>query len=169
MFDWFFNWLDPKILNMERWVNHKVVEPDKLDIDLDKVKKGCVSKSVFFTDPVKGREETGPMIANIQGARLIGYLTGINTAEAFGLFLHNGSLLWRHRDAGTTQDYTFAAFDGMNEFFLHVHNEQSLYWDCCLRTAALFGDKKGGECVKLSIHDLKDFIKEWKNDHPKTA
>lgn len=139
MFDWFYNWLDPKILKLERWVNKKVIEIDKIDIDLDKVKKSEVRENPMFRNPPDSGEY-GPFITNLQGGLVVEYLSGPGELEAFALIqVSDGNdehLWWRHRDAGTTEDFRHPAFSSMQEFFEYAINDSSKYWDCVLRTKA---------------------------------
>jgi hypothetical protein len=138
MLNWFYNWLDPKILKIETWVNQKVVEKDKLDIDLDKIKKGEVRDNPMFRNPPKSGDH-GPFLTNLTGAIATEYLDGPGPLEAFALFDLDGELWWRHRDAGTTEDFKGAAFDDMKEFFSYAIGDIDKYWDCVLRTKALEG------------------------------
>ena len=87
MFDFFWNWLDPKILRMENWVNIQVVQPDKADIDLDKLSKGEVRENTMFRKPIPGTDGSvyGPFITNLCGAKLLGYLQGPDSTEMFCL------------------------------------------------------------------------------------
>ena len=141
MMNWFYNWLDPKILRIEQWVNQKVIEPDKLDIDLDKVKKGEVRDNPMFrTPPTTG--EHGPFLTNLQGAKTEEYLYGPGELEVFALMNLAGELWWRHRDAGTTEDFRHPAFPDLQGFFMYVHSDKDKYWDCVLRTKALMKDDK---------------------------
>ncbi len=162
MFNMFFNWLDPKILNMEKWVNEKVIEPDKLDVDLDKVKKGEVRETEMFnrTIPSKeGHQEVGPFITNLQGSDLMALVFGPGEVEAFALYDRGTELWWRHRDGGTTHDFRVSAFDDMQEFVAFVDADIN-YWECVLRTEARMSEDSfsGG---KLKITEIKDFIQEY--------
>ncbi len=161
MFNFFFNWLDPKILNMERWINKKVIEPDKMDTDLDKVKKGEVRKNDMFNKSVVGSpdEKYGPFITNMTGAKLISFVYGPGSTEAFSLHSVEGTLWWRHRDAGSTQDFAGPAFDDMREFMAYI-NIDIKFWDCVLRTQALLDEYKGKPLI--SVTDIPDFMK----NHP---
>lgn len=137
MFDWFYNWLDPKILRLEQWVNLQVIEPDKIDIDLDKIKVGEVRENPMFRQPPKSGD-FGPFITNLQGGENMEQLQGPGQMEAFALMLSkSGELWWRHRDAGTTEDFKHEAFSTMQQFFEYIIGDQSKYWDCVLRTRAL--------------------------------
>lgn len=139
MMNWFYNWLDPKILRLEEWVNKKVIESDKLDIDLDKIKRGEVRDNPMFRQPPNSGEN-GPFLTNLQGAEILEYLTGPGKMEAFGLYLQEGQLWWRHRDAGTTEDFKGDAFEDMKEFFSYAIGDDDKYWSCVLRTKAVTGD-----------------------------
>jgi len=160
MFNFFWNWLDPKILRMENWVNAQVVQADKLDIDLDKVKKSEVRSNNMFRKPIPGPngDTYGPFLANLAGARLLGYVQGPGHVEAFGLFIKGGELWWRHRDAGVTEDFLVAAFSDLEEFFMYVHSDKSTWWDCVLRTEASLADMKKEFHPEMPIPDLKAFI-----------
>lgn len=136
MLNWFYNWLDPKILNLEKWVNMKVVEKDKLDIDLDKIEPDEVRENPMFRQPPNTGDD-GPFITNLQGAKILEHLTGPGQMEAFGLYDKAGELWWRHRDAGTTQDFRASAFSDMKEFFTYATGDAEKYWDCVLRTKAV--------------------------------
>lgn len=144
MLDWFYNWLDPKILRLEKWVNQKVVEPNKLDLDLDKIKKGEVRDNPMFRQPPKDGKY-GPFITNLQGSEIVETLSGPGEMEAFGLLDCRGALWWRHREAGTTEDFKHEAFQDMKEFFGYVTGDESKYWACVLRTQALNGEACGSE------------------------
>jgi hypothetical protein len=139
MMNWFYNWLDPKILRVEAWVNQKVIEPDKIDIDLDKVKKGEVRENNMFRQPPDSGKN-GPFIVNLQGADTVEFMYGPGKMEVFALLKHNGQLWWRHRDAGTTEDFKHPAFKDMEKFFLFVVGDKDKYWDCVLRTKALVNE-----------------------------
>lgn len=136
MMNWFYNWLDPKILRLEQWVNRKVVEFDKIDIDLDKVKKGEVRDNPMFRTPPNSGEH-GPFLTNLQGATILETLAGPGELEAFALLNMDGALWWRHREAGTTEDFKHAAFESMEQFFEYVNGDKDQYWSCLLRTKAL--------------------------------
>ena len=136
MLNWFYNWLDPKILRIEQWVNKKVIEPDKIDIDLDKVKKGEVRDNPMFRQPPNSGDH-GPYLTNLQGAVLKEFLQGPGPMEAFALVELDGELWWRHRDAGTTEDFRGVAFADMKMFFTYAIGDQDKYWDCVLRTKAM--------------------------------
>ena len=159
MFNFFFNWLDPKILNMERWINKKVVEPDKMDTDLDKVKKGEVRKNDMFSKSIVGSpdEKYGPFITNMTGAKLISFVFGPGETEAFGLYDVDGLLWWRHRDAGSTQDFNGLAFSNMQEFMAYV-NTDTEFWACVLRTQALMSGWKIEPLV--SVTEIPEFMKK---------
>jgi len=169
MFDFFWNWLDPKILRMECWVNRRVVEPDKMDIDLDKVKKGEVRKNDMFHKTVPGRdgqEIYGPFLTNLTGAELVGYLRGPGVVEAFSLYLKDGQHWWRHRVDGTTEDFMLHAFHDMEEFFTYAHADTDLYWECVLRTQAMLGEKKKVQQPQLNITEISNYVLQSKNDAP---
>jgi hypothetical protein len=136
MLNWFYNWLDPKILRLEKWVNHKVIEIDKIDIDLDKIKPGEVRDNPMFRQP-PNTGENGPFLTNLQGATPVDYLVGPGRMEAFVKFDHDGEIWWRHRDAGTTEDFRGVAFDDLKAFFTYAIGDDAKYWDCVLRTKAL--------------------------------
>lgn len=136
MMNWFYNWLDPKILRLERWVNTKVIERDKMDIDLDKIKKGEVRDNPMFRQPPSSGDH-GPYLTNLQGAVTIEYLVGPGQLEAFALLKLDDALWWRHRDAGTTEDFKHAAFEDMKGFFEYAIGDADKYWSCALRTKAL--------------------------------
>lgn len=140
MFDWFYTWLDPKILRLEVWVNRKVIEFDKIDIDLDKVKIGEIRDNPMFRQPPKGGEH-GPFITNLHGAAVVEFLAGPGQMEAFALLNCRGELWWRHRDAGTTEDFRGVAFQDMQRFFEYAIGDRDKYWDCVLRTKALKADE----------------------------
>lgn len=170
VFDFFWNWLDPKILKMESWVNHKVVEPDKIDIDLDKVKKGDVQKNDMFRKAIPGKDGDiyGPFLTNLTGSQILGYLQGPSSVEAFALLNKDDELWWRHRDAGTTEDFQVGAFFDMEEFFMYAHADMSLYWDCVLRTTAELADHKTHLMPALKIPDIRAFVKKWIDDAAET-
>jgi hypothetical protein len=136
MMNWFYNWLDPKILRVEKWINLKVIERDKMDIDLDKVKKGEVRDNPMFRQPPNSGE-FGPFLTNLEGADALEYLVGPGHMEAFIKFNHEGEIWWRHRDAGTTEDFKGDAFPDLKTFFSYAIGEGDKYWDCVLRTRAL--------------------------------
>ena len=137
MFDWFYNWLDPKILRLEQWVNLQVIEPGKIDIDLDQIKVGEVRGNPMFRQPPKSGD-FGPFITNLQGGKNMEQLQGPGQMEAFALMLSkSGELWWRHRDAGTTEDFKHEAFENMKAFFEYAIGDTDKYWDCVLRTKAL--------------------------------
>lgn len=140
MFDWFYNWLDPKILKLERWVNKKVIEIDKIDIDLDKIKTGEVKENPMFRTPPDSGDH-GPFITNLSGGEVVEYLSGPGELEAFALIRasdgNDESLWWRHRDAGTTEDFRHPAFSNMQQFFEYAIGDSTKYWDCVLRTKAM--------------------------------
>ena len=144
MMHWFYNWLDPKILRLEKWVNKQVIQPDKLDLDLDKIKKGEVRDNPMFRQPPKSGEY-GPFLTNLQGAETIESLHGPGELEAFGLLKyaqsagHAPEFWWRHREAGTTEDFKQEAFENMKEFFEYTIGDTEKYWSCVLRTQALRG------------------------------
>lgn len=137
MLNWFWNWLDPKILKLEVWVNKKVIQPEYIDIDLDKVKKGELRPNNMFRQPPNSGEY-GPYVMNLTGASTVELLYGPNPLEAFALMDHNGEMVWRHRDAGSTEDFQHPAFDDMKEFFHYVQGgDDSKYWECVLKTKAM--------------------------------
>ncbi len=164
MFDFFWNWLDPKILKMERWVNLQVITPDKIDIDLDKVSKSETRGDIGHVKPhgtpiIKG--EYGPFITNLVGESLMGYLLGADKTECFALFQKGDSLWWRHRYNGATEDYKMAAFSDMQEFFLYVYDEPKLYWECVLRTQAVLSGYKQEVCPSISLTEIAKVIRSW--------
>jgi hypothetical protein len=134
--NWFYNWLDPKILRLERWINNKVIERDKIDIDLDKIKPDEIRDNPMFRQPPNSGEY-GPSLTNLQGAEVLDFLAGPGEMEAFALLDLNGELWWRHRDSGVTEDFRHPAFLTMKEFFVYAGNEPNKFWDCVLRTKAL--------------------------------
>lgn len=136
MLNTFYNWLDPKILRLEKWVNKKVIDVDKIDIDLDKIKKGEVRDNPMFRQPPDSGEY-GPYITNLQGADVIEYLVGPNELEAFALLKLDDALWWRHREAGTTEDFRHPAFESMEDFFTYAIGDKDKFWACLLRTKAL--------------------------------
>lgn len=140
MINWFYNWLDPKILRLEKWINKKVIEIDKIDIDLDKVKVGEVRDNPMFRQPPNSGEH-GPFLTNLQGAQPIEFLIGPGEMEAFVLLsAKDGELWWRHRDAGTTEDFRHCAFSDMKAFFEYAIGDQEKYWSCVLRTKAIMDE-----------------------------
>lgn len=139
MLNWFYNWLDPKILRLEKWVNKKVVQENLLDVDLDKVKVGEVRENNMFRQPPKDGS-FGPFLTNLQGGRVLEHMFGSNDFEAFVKISCRGELWWRHRDAGTTEDFKIEAFSNMREFFEYCHGNDK-YWECKLRTEALKADE----------------------------
>ena len=140
MMRWFYNWLDPKILRLEKWVNAKVIELDKIDIDLDKIKVGEVRDNPMFRQPPNSGDH-GPYLTNLQGGVVLDYLQGPGEMECFALIDHDDSLWWRHRDAGTTEDFRHEAFETMKDFFAYASDDNK-YWDCVLRTKAMSEDGK---------------------------
>ena len=138
MLNWFYNWLDPKILRVEAWVNKKVIEIDKMDIDLDKVKVGEVRDNPMFRQPPNSGDY-GPFLTNLQGVDIKDFLVGPGELEAFALLQLNGELWWRHRESGTTEDFRHPAFSDMKAFFEYAIGDSGKYWDCVLRTKALEG------------------------------
>ena len=142
MMNWFYNWLDPKILRIEQWVNKKVIEIDKIDIDLDKIKVGEIRDNPMFRQP-PGSGDYGPYLTNLQGAEPMEHLVGPGELEAFVLFKHRPypgaapQLWWRHRDAGATEDFKGEAFETMKDFFAYAIGDDDKYWSCVLRTKAL--------------------------------
>ena len=162
MFNFFFNWLDPKIIRMEKWVNQKVVEPDKLDIDLDKVKKGEVRGTEMFnrtlaTPKNPDGSKLGPFIVNLQNADLLSIMFGPGKVEAFALYQHQSGLWWRHRDGGVTHDFRGAAFDDMQEFVAFIDTDIN-YWECVLRTEARMSELDLPPC-HLRISEIKEFMR----------
>lgn len=142
MLNWFYNWLDPKILKIEAWVNRRVIENDKIDIDLDKVKIGEVRDNPMFRQPPNSGDY-GPFISNLQGGEVIEFLAGPGEFEAFALLKLDEELWWRHRESGTTEDFRHPAFSTMQEFFEYATGDASKYWDCQLRTKALNSECDG--------------------------
>jgi hypothetical protein len=144
MLNWFFEWIDPKILKLELWVNKKVVERDNIDVDLDRVKKGTERETSMFRQP-PDTGMYGPVVANLQGGKVIDYVAGPGEMEAFSLILHRchktgeSVLWWRHREAGATEDFRHPAFSDMKEFFVYATGEPDKYWECVLRTKAMEG------------------------------
>lgn len=137
MLNWFYNWLDPKIMRVEAWVNRKVIERDKLDIDLDKIKKGEVRDNPMFRQPPNSGDH-GPYLTNLQGAQILEFLVGPGPMQAFGLYDLDGEFWWRHRDGGTTEDFRHPAFQNMQEFFIYATGQdEDKYWGCVLRTKAM--------------------------------
>lgn len=136
MLNWFYNWLDPKILRLEKWVNRKVVQRDLIDIDLDKVEPGEVRENNMFRQPPKDGTH-GPFLTNLQGGEVTEYMIGLNDLEAFIKIEHHSGTWWRHRDGGTTEDFKVEAFGDLKEFFEYCHGSSEKYWDCQLRTKAL--------------------------------
>ena len=141
MLNWFYNWIDPKILRLEKWVNHKVIQPELIDIDLDKVGKDEVRDNNMFRQPPKDGSY-GPFLTNLQDGTVLEYMVGINEFEAFAKIECRGESWWRHRDGGTTEDFREPAFDDMQEFFTYAHGDSEKYWECQLRTKAL-GEHNG--------------------------
>lgn len=140
MLNWFYNWIDPKILRLEKWVNHRVIDEELIDIDLDKIKKGEVRENNMFRQPPKDGS-FGPFLTNLQGGLVSEYMVGLNEFEAFAKIECRGELWWRHRDGGTTEDFKAEAFDSMKDFFGYVHGSSEKYWECQLRTKALKEDE----------------------------
>ena len=159
MFNFFFNWIDPKILRMEKWVNKKVIEPDKIDLDLDKIKKDEVRKTDMYSKPMPSNfdESYGPFITNLTGAGLVGFLLGPGEIETYALLEKENDLWWRHRDAGVTQDFKVAAFDDMQEFVSYV-DENVNFWECALRTEAFLSDFKTSYRPQQQIQDIKGYV-----------
>ena len=137
--DWFYRWLDPKILRIEAWANKKVVQPELIDIDLDKVSKGEVRKNEMYRHPAKNGDH-GPFITNLTGGKVVESLQGISEFEAFAFLTLDGTGWWRHRDGGETADFKEEAFKDMKEFFNYVHGDNDKYWSCVLKTKALRND-----------------------------
>lgn len=163
MFNFFFNWLDPKILRMEQWVNLQVIHPDKLDIDLDKVKKGEVRDTEMFNRTLptaEGQKKMGPFITNLQGGELLSLVFGPGEVEAFGLFKHDDNLWWRHRDAGTTHDFRVAAFDDMQEFVAFIDSEFN-FWECVLRSEARLSEMGQSTKFPLQLSEIKQYIRDF--------
>ena len=160
MFNFFWTWLDPKILTMEKWVNVKAISVAYIDIDLDKVKKGEVRNNDMFRrvnlTPSEEKDEQvyGPFLTNLIVATTLGYLRGPGTIEAFGLLDQNGELWWRHRIDGATEDFKVGAFSDMEEFFTYAHADTGLYWECVLRTQALL-DTDSKEQPEFKINEIK--------------
>lgn len=163
MFNWFFNWLDPKILNMEKWVNAKVIESDKLDIDLDKVKKGGVNTTeMYYRSNLSSSsldDKHGPFIVNMEGAKPLSVLYGPGETEVFALMDFAGALWWRHRDGGTTHDFRGAAFADMQEFTEFVGLDAN-FWETVLRSEAKFADMKNSTRPPLNISDVKKYVEK---------
>ncbi len=164
MLNKFFNWLDPKIINMEKWIHQKVVEPDKIDVDLDKIKKGQHKATEMFYKSAPHNqsnldEKYGPFIANLEGAKLMSLMYGPGETEAFSLLDFKGNLWWRHRDGGTTHDFRVMAFDDMQEFTEFIGMDTN-FWECVLRSEARFADLKTAFRPPLKISDVKKFIKD---------
>ena len=162
MFNFFFNWLDPKIMRMEKWVNQKVIEPDKLDIDLDKVKKGEIRQTEMFnrtlaTSKDPNDSKLGPFIANLGNSKLLSIMFGPGEVEAFALYEHSTGLWWRHREGGVTHDFRGAAFDDMQEFVAFIDTNIN-FWECVLRTEARMSELnlKPGH---LKISEIKEFMR----------
>lgn len=135
MLDWFYRWLDPKILRLETWVNKKVVSPDLIDVDLDKIKRGEIRDNTVYRLPPKDGS-LGPFVTNLQGAKLVEFVYGTTDFEAFVKFDHDGEFWWRHRDGGTTEDFKEEAFETLQEFFEYIHGDTAKYWECVLKTKA---------------------------------
>jgi hypothetical protein len=148
MINWFYNWLDPKILKLEKWVNNKVVELDKIDIDLDKIKVGEVRDNPMFRQPPNSGEY-GPFLTNLQGAKVKEYLIGPGEMEAFALLDLNGELWWRHRDAGTTEDFRYPAFSDLKNFFEYATGNTEKFWACMLRTKAMLSEERAVNEVRV--------------------
>jgi hypothetical protein len=144
MMNWFYNWLDPKILTLEKWVNRKVVNETLIDVDLDKLKPGEVRVNNMFRQPPKNGDH-GPFLAYLQGGSIDECMVGVNEFEAFSKITYNGEVWWRHRDGGTTEDFKSPAFKTMKEFFEYCHGDTDKYWDCQLRTKALKNDEQPRE------------------------
>ena len=124
----FYSWLDPKILKLELWVNKKVVEANKIDLDLDRVGKGTV---LLLTDDE-------PQVAYLQGGEVLEYVRGRTDMEGFALIkATDDQLWWRHREYGMTKDFRRSAFLDMKAFFTFCTDKPEKYWDCVLRTKAL--------------------------------
>lgn len=173
MFDFFWNWLDPKILKMERWVNLQVVTPDKIDIDLDKIGRDEIRGDIGYTRSPQSRgikEEHGPFLTNLTGAKLLGYLLGDDQTEVFVLFQKGDNLWWRHRINGATQDYKMPAFTDMQAFFLFVYDEEpKLYWECVLRTQAVLSSYTQEIRPSISLTDIAKVIHSWRgSSEPET-
>ena len=161
MFDFLWNWLDPKILKMENWVNLKVIEPDKIDIDLDKVKKNEVRENNMFRKPIPGTNGKvyGPFIIQLTGARLLGFLVGPYVAVVLFWVDNNTRLWWRHRVGGSTEDFMEEAFIDMEDFYRYVSAAGGdKYWDCVLRTEATLTALKEGVGPELTIPDIRTFL-----------
>lgn len=143
MLNWFYNWIDPKILRLERWVNQKVIHPDLIDIDLDKVKQDEVRENNMFRQPPKNGEY-GPFLTNLQGGTVTEYMVGPGEFEAFAHIECRGEKWWRHRDGGTTEDFRADAFEDMKAFFEYAHGGTEKFWECQLRTKALSEENPDG-------------------------
>lgn len=143
---------------MENWVNIKVIDPDKVDIDLDKLKKGEVRENNMFRKPIPGSDGSvyGPFITNLSGAELMGYLQGPDHTEAFCLLKKEDKLWWRHRIAGSTEDFMGPAFRDMEEFFSYVNGDKEKFWECALRTQAILSE--GNRTPELSIADIRSYV-----------
>ena len=170
MFNFFWNWLDPKILRVEAWTNRKVIEWDKIDVDLDRVKKGEVRENDMFRKPIPNDDggKYGPFLANITGGQVVHYLQGPGAVEAFALIEHDDSLWWRHRDAGTTEDFRHGAFTDMKEFFEYAHGSDNNYWEHVLRTQALKATPENPPNMLLP-HEVTDWISEWEKKNATTT
>lgn len=160
MFDWFFERLDPKILKMEEWVNRQVVEPDKIDIDLDKVGVDEIRPNDRFRALFKSETlgvSMGPFLVNCHGARLLGYLKGEGRAEAFALLSIRGNIYWRHRESGTTEDFLSPAFDDMQGFHNYISPNED-YWQMVLRTQAYIANTHNVYQPSLHLSEIKSYM-----------
>lgn len=147
---------------MEKWVNRKVVEPDKLDIDLDKVKKGEVRDTEMFNKTLphtNGKGTLGPFIVNLENADLLSLVFGPGDVEAFALYQQDHKLWWRHRDGGVTHDFQLAAFDDMQEFMAFIDVDIN-FWECVLRSEARACEFKVLH-NRLKVSKIKEYIKEY--------
>lgn len=142
-------------------MNRKVVEPNRLDIDLDALKKGEVRETEMFNRkmPDKCGGILGPFVVNLQNAALVSLMFGPGEVEAFALYEHENALWWRHRDGGSTHDFRVAAFDDMQEFVAFIDNSIN-YWECVLRSEARISEFKG-TTDRLKVSDLKEFIRKY--------
>lgn len=142
-------------------MNCKVVEPDKLDIDLDKIKKGGVRDVEMFNRLSKKDSEDmklGPFIVNLEDADLVSLMYGPGEMEAFALYEHGHDLWWRHREGAMTHDFRVAAFGDMQEFVAFIDDSIN-YWECVLRTEARISGFKGKQ-MRLKVSEVKGFVKK---------
>lgn len=160
MFDWFFNRLDPKILKMEEWVNRQVVQPDKIDIDLDNVAVNEIRPNDRFRTSFKDHplgNNMGPFLVNAHGAKLLGYLKGEGNAEAFALLSIRDHIYWRHRDAGATEDFLAPAFIDMEDFHTYIYPNKD-YWQLVLRTQAYTANKHKVQQPGLHLSEIRGYM-----------